>query len=244
MFDPDEYLHEYYDMLGPENTFLLDFYHEFYSTIPAFRCLLEIGGGPAIYPLISASSKASRIIFTDYHGPCRDAVKKWFADGPESYNWDPYFEYVCSKERLSCPTLTPDVLKRRLISKIDCIECCDVLSSKPLVRNEPVEYNIVSSNFCAESITDNQSMFMKAIRNIISLVRPGAHLVLSMLKSARSYRVGSHRFPAYPVDESFMERLLSQEGLTPRIVSIEADKGRDYAGIMVITARRKDDGNF
>ena len=64
-FSARAYLGEFYPNLNPENEFLLRFYHEFYSTIPKQHSLIEIGGGPTIFQLLSASRKVDEIIFSE-----------------------------------------------------------------------------------------------------------------------------------------------------------------------------------
>src|SRR5262245_17716555 len=68
-FDPKAYLREYYSCLGEENRALLRFLNQAYirifSEIDTAR-VLEFGGGPTIYQLISAAQHAVSIDFSDY----------------------------------------------------------------------------------------------------------------------------------------------------------------------------------
>src|SRR5689334_2040520 len=65
-FSPAAYLQEYYDHIGPENDELLRFFAEAFKLVPPETVMLEFGGGPTIYQLISAAVKVSTIDFTDY----------------------------------------------------------------------------------------------------------------------------------------------------------------------------------
>ena len=77
-------------------TFNLCCYHEFYRKygsdldVESAR-VLEFGGGPCIFPLISAASHVKEIVFSEYLESCREEVKLWKDKNPESHNWTPYF---------------------------------------------------------------------------------------------------------------------------------------------------------
>ena len=68
-FDPKAYLREYYSRLGEENKALLHFHCKAYACIFGevdTARMLEFGGGPTIYQLISAAKYPVAIDFSDY----------------------------------------------------------------------------------------------------------------------------------------------------------------------------------
>src|SRR5437016_4759086 len=68
-FDPIAYLREYYNHLGEENRELLRFLDQAYAYIfteIGTARMLEFGGGPTIYQLISAARYPVSIDFSDY----------------------------------------------------------------------------------------------------------------------------------------------------------------------------------
>src|SRR6266496_4879863 len=87
-FDPRAYLKEYYSHLGQENQELLHFLNEVYRRIfvelDAAR-LLEFGGGPTIYQLISAAKYPVSIDFSDYLDTNLKEVQHWLQDRPEQF---------------------------------------------------------------------------------------------------------------------------------------------------------------
>lgn len=238
-FDPADYLSEYYDYFGDENLFLMDFYHRFYQTIGPVEELLELGGGPTIYQLISASSCAKKIIFSEYLDVCRQEIIKCIKGDPESFNWDPYFEYVCKKESEAGKSFSVDTLKKRLFSRItetDIVEC-NLFSERILPEKYAKQYPVVSSNFCAESITDNENVFQSVIKKITQTIEPGGYLVMSLIRMANSYKAGDNFFPAYPVDEDYISDLLRENGCNIILIdSINAEHGRDYSGLICLAA--------
>jgi hypothetical protein len=101
-------------------------------------------------------------------------------------------------------------------------------------------YDVVASNFCAESITDSLGEWEFFLQNIASLVKPGGTLIMTTLKGAMSYSVGSFKFPAVRIDETDLSRALMKAGFSPTsmtIRSVPADRpSRHYEGLMLATA--------
>src|SRR3989338_6776464 len=100
MFSPAQYLEAFYGETdeGAEGSFLMKFFHDAYLALPDNLNILEVGGGPTIYQLISASSKAKEIIFSEYADENIAEVKKWLSADETAFNWDDYFKMVLKYE--------------------------------------------------------------------------------------------------------------------------------------------------
>ena len=67
----------------------------------------------------------------------------------------------------------------RLRSGIRDVIHCDV--TKPRVLEQvpaPAPYDCVTSHLCLEAACRDEESYMGAVRNLVSLVRPGGHVVL------------------------------------------------------------------
>ena len=76
--------------------FYLESIHEFYRDYhsnwnPETARLLEFGGGPCIYPLISAAPYVRGIVFAEYAEEGRREVELWKNDDATAHDWTPYF---------------------------------------------------------------------------------------------------------------------------------------------------------
>ena len=76
--------------------FYLESIHEFYRDYHSnwnseTARLLEFGGGPCIYPLISAAPYVREIVFAEYAEEGRKEVKLWKNDDATAHDWTPYF---------------------------------------------------------------------------------------------------------------------------------------------------------
>ena len=78
-----------------------------------------------------------------------------------------------------------------------------------------------------------------------SLVRPGGSLIVSALKGATCYSVGSRTFPAVDISEDDLTEVLVESGFPEKRVSIRtilADRpARLYAGVIMAVAVKASD---
>ena len=204
-FSPIDYLQEYYSTLEKENIFLLNFFHNTYYRFPTGGTLIEVGGGPTLYQLISASEKVSSITFTEFHRANRQACELWLKKDKGAFNWDPFLEYVKDLEGVN----TIEILEERMREKINRILPCNLFSKNPIDSNE--KFDIVSMNFCAESITNTEEDFKKTMDNCLSLLKEGGRVVMTFLAGANYYRVGKRHFPAYPLTKDYLLHFLEKE---------------------------------
>lgn len=231
-FSASKYLQEYYGVLGDENLFLMEFLHETYGIHPA-EIICDIGSGPTIYQLISASRSAHSIHVLEYLDTNRKAVQSWLNKEEGAFHWNDYFEFAARQEGLSA-----NEIENRTRKSIQSIARVDLF--------QPVDYSMlpeipsaISSHFCVESITSNAERFDFAWNNLMGLVPAGGLLVMSLLKNARHYRAGEDMFPAFPVDEEMVRSRLTSAGFENIFIrSIAAEDQRDYEGLICVRATR------
>ena len=103
-FDPKAYLN-YYSVTGDQtdrwaesSEFSLRCFHEFWSKMAKRNArVLDFGGGPAIYDLISAAPYAEEIVFAEYSEVNRKEVAAWRERSPDAHDWSPYFRFVLQR---------------------------------------------------------------------------------------------------------------------------------------------------
>lgn len=81
--------------------------------------LLEVGGGPAVMHLLSASKHVGNITFTDHMPVCLHAVEKWVHESEGAFDWGPYATFVADMEHESgSDKVEPTSILNRLRNKI------------------------------------------------------------------------------------------------------------------------------
>ena len=207
-FDSKKYLDEYHSNFSFIEKRILNFLHDFYSQLPDNRKLelLEIGGGPTVYQLISASKKVNSIVFSEFLKANRREVEKFINNSPAAFNWDKYFAYVAKLEK----NHSLENLKARLRSKIIKVISCDLNKAKPVTLRK--KFDIVSVHFCPESITSQEDKFVDYMENFFKYVKPGGWLVMGLLRQTHGYSVGKVFFPAFFIKKDYLEKLLKKHG--------------------------------
>ena len=242
-FNPRAYLQEYYSDLGGENSALLRFFVDAYKVIPHNSSLLDFGGGPTIYPLIGAANKVKEIHLYDYLQANLTEVLQWLRRKKVAFNWQPFVSATLELEK-GRPCTPSDVAERgeQIRKRITRLSRCDARLDPPL--HGPVQkYDVVVSNFCAESATDDRQQWRTFMRNITSLLRPGGKFIISALKGAHSYSVGHKIFPAVSINETDLAWGLITAGCKPESIdirSVPADRpSRYYEGLMLAVAEKR-----
>ncbi len=242
-FDPTAYLREYYGDVGEENLALLRFMIETYRELPRGGRLLDFGGGPTIYPLISAVGRVDEVHFSDYLPANLDEVRRWLSKDPAAFNWRDFVRRAIELEtEAACSEADVTRRETEIRALVTKVMRCDASRTPPI---EGVErpYDVVVTNFCAESATSDRWQWRAYVVNIVSLLRPGGVLIMSALKGAGSYAVGSRRFPAVDISEDDLIELLEETGFENKKIelrSVPADRpSRDYDGLIMAVARKE-----
>lgn len=245
VFSPRAYLREYYADIGAENLALLRFLVRSLGDISPESMLLDFGGGPTIYSMIAACARAREIHFCDFLESNLDEVQLWLRSRPDAFDWT---QFVKATLVLEGRNYSPEGVKSReneIRRKVTRVMACDANGANPL-NGISWQYDVLVSNFCAESATDDRAQWRRFVRNITSLLRPGGRLVLSALKGADSYAVGEEVFPAVFILEDDLIQVLGDAGFCQDSISIEsvpADRpSRHYQGLMLATATKSREG--
>ena len=78
------------------------YFHNFYQSYHkewdnSIAVLLEVGGGPSVYPYISAMLYVAKLYYGDYLKSNLNEVSMWKTKDPSAFNWTPYFNHVVQK---------------------------------------------------------------------------------------------------------------------------------------------------
>ena len=217
-FDPHCYVAEYYSCIGEENKFLLNFYHSVYKNMKRGVKILEFGGGPTIYQLLSASDKAAEIVFADYLECNRREVALWLNGDPKAINWDNYIEFVA---KLS----------------VTMIFVWDSHLSVILRDIGYLKFVVISTGFCLDCISQSEAEFSNSLKKLAAFLNYGGTLLLTSLLEAESYKIGDISFRSFPISEENLNRILTEIGFKINRCEItNAERSQGYKGIIAIEA--------
>jgi len=254
-FRPEEYLETYYPVLpeasvfgnaetprgvSEENLALLRFYaktqKELRSTDKALS-MLEVGGGPTIYQLISLSKLASRICFTDFLRPNLQAVENWIRTGSDK-RWVSYIRMALQYECGRVPTAREIMIREQELKRKISLARYDVLRDR-FFATAPEKFDLVSSNFCAECVSQSKTLWFQALKNMSKRISEGGYLVMTALRMASTYNIRGHVLPSTPIDEEDLLMALLDLGFSNIDVSSKDCLGKNkYNGMIYVLARK------
>ncbi|XP_073459215.1 nicotinamide N-methyltransferase-like [Aquarana catesbeiana] len=214
-FDPKKYLEMFYTVdskgqeMDKESVFLLTFMKNVFSSGRVEgNSLIEFGSGPTIYFILSACENFKQIYLTDYLEGNLKEIEKWIKGDKDAYDWSKYLKYVCDIEKHRS---TEEEKAEKIRRKVSLMKC-DVTKSNPLEPNSlpPTDCVIVSS--CLICASKNAEEFKTALKNVVSLIRPGGHLVITDYLGASYYLVGEAKFQVLSLDENIVREAVAESG--------------------------------
>ena len=193
-FQPAKFLKKYYGDSSYSES--LGFYHKAFNSLPTGLRILDYGTGPSIWTTISAATKASEIVLSDYSEVCRTALHQWLAGDREAFNWSPYFRHVVKEMEGNGEE---EVAKRQMLVRnlVKAVVKCDLTQRPPIEPGYEEPYDVVMSSYCIESVIKSNDEYRQMLAKLVSLVKPGGTLLLCGVETQEEggyYVVGDENF--------------------------------------------------
>ncbi len=233
--------------------------------------LMDVGGGPTIYQHIGPSLAVQHITHGEYLKRNRAAVRAWLTGKPGAHNWDGYLElmrtilrndrafvaFLKNAEHSLYSTVAKHARKvrtllsqktsaalRKHIRQIIHDDVVPVNVFKPLFGRPRARkhYDVVTSHFVTESATGNKSEWRRGMQHLMRSVRDDGFLVVSAIRNASWYPVGTEHLPAVRVSEDDFVRLCAEENFVVRELWVL--EGSDpahvgYDGMVLLFAQKR-----
>ncbi len=102
--------------------------------------------------------------------------------------------------------------------------------------------DIVSAYFLVESATDNRSDWRRGMGHLLGMLKPGGFFIMTAIRHAEWYRVGSEKVAAVPVDERVIGEFLQQHGIIVKKMQVLVGSNtmkHGYDGMVFIFGQKK-----
>ncbi len=178
--------------------FQMSCFHEFYELFhsrwdASSARLLELGGGPSIYPLISACPHVSEIVFSDHTASLLQEVQLWKDKDPKAHDWSDFFRYQVNKLEGKAGEEVVVEREKLLRERITSLEHCDL--TKPKVVDQQLgTFDIVSTSICIESVANTIEEFELFLRRIANVIKLRGHIVMVVSIGMSWYSVSGEMF--------------------------------------------------
>ncbi|CAH1265137.1 NNMT [Branchiostoma lanceolatum] len=171
--------------------------------------LLDVGTGPNIISVLSASKYFPEITCSDYLQSCRDELQLWLRDDPGAFDFGSYLKYLSTMEGDST---TPEDIASRMRSAVKAVLPCNVTQPNPLAPHSVEPFDVVVSSLCVDSACRTREEYCACLGNMASLVKSGGGLILMGTLNGTFYAVGREMFYNVSVDEDFLRDSLAKFG--------------------------------
>ena len=215
-FQALEYLKRYYGTPAGSYYTSLGLYHEVFQSLPAGLRVLDYGCGPSIRGAISAATKASEIVLSDYTEDCRTEVRQWLEKDPNAFDWSHYFSHVVKdlegKGEKEVEERQEEV--RRLVK---AVVHCDLTQDPPIERGYDQQYDVVMSSLCIDAVAGTREEYVQGVKKLAKLVKPGGILLLFGVEIKGEegfYVVGEKKFRAFGVSSDVTVKAMTDSGIS------------------------------
>ncbi|MFH4976863.1 hypothetical protein AB6A40_003572 [Gnathostoma spinigerum] len=199
-FDPFAYFEHYYSSAAMEDGTRLSLF-----ALPIFarviakstseeqrQTLIDIGAGPTVYSALCFRDVVKRIYLTDYTEQCLNVLSDW-VEGKCSYDWEAAINVIRRSEGVEPGVkdyVGGVVKKTREVIRAGGIYHVNVHVNPCCLRLAEQQFDILVSIFCLESACSTYEEYVRAMGNMLQLLRPGGHLILGSVLELDSYDSG------------------------------------------------------
>ncbi|XP_007259099.2 nicotinamide N-methyltransferase [Astyanax mexicanus] len=199
--------------------------------------LVEVGSGPTIHSIISASEHFQEITLSDYAERNLEEIQKWLRNEEGCFNWNPVIEYICKLEKKS-----PSEVEAKIRQRVKHILKCDVRLENPFHPENLKPADCVITSLCLEAACKDMQAYKKALAGLASLLRPNGALVMVGVLGESFYVVNQTRFSCLPLTEQNIKEYLKDVGFTVHEFEIfsgpkpENNEVSDYEAVFQLVA--------
>jgi hypothetical protein len=216
--------------------FFVDCYKEAHNSY-----MLEFGGGPALYSVISAARWCACIHFTDHSLACLAEIRRWHSQSGNAFDWSEFVHFALECERDGGMMTGERVADREALirSKMRKITYCDAFASDLLCGVGRSTYDIVANNFCLEGITQDRETWLHMVRKLSRLVAGGGQMVTTAVRNGRFWEAGSKRFSCASIGLKDLKEAYLLSGFEViQAKELDLPHRAGYDGILMVNGRR------
>ncbi|XP_035674972.1 nicotinamide N-methyltransferase-like [Branchiostoma floridae] len=198
---------------GAAMPWIMDQFHRTFTEDKHFgERLLDVGTGPTVYQLISASRVFTDIVCSDIHQGALEEIRKWKNDDTDAFDWSSALKHVSGLEGTRW-----EERQGQLRRAIKDTVFCDVHNENPLHPAVFRPFDTIISTYCLEGACFNKgrSTYKKAVKNVCSLLKPGGYIILLSYIGVTYYLKDGKKDPDnLRLDTDFVLKSLSEAGIT------------------------------
>lgn len=237
-FEASEYMNRNYSEMILEDREIIQFVVDRLekADLPqdGFRCAVDIGTGPNLYPAMLLApyiQEGGSLELIEYSSTNRDFLKKMLEDHENDEIWKHFEAAMVSRGG------------NKYRGALERAKSLATISAGSIFELPREHYDAVTSYFVSESITISRREFRQALLSLVSSVKEGGVIIVAHMVGSLGWYAGKGtRFPSLRLDMDDLEEVYSSLDVTfeMHVVDGADDKIRDgYHGMAVVVARKR-----
>ncbi|XP_063797889.1 nicotinamide N-methyltransferase-like [Pseudophryne corroboree] len=201
--------------------------------------LIDISIGSIVHHLFDISEYFKEIIILKLTEPCIMELNKWVNTRTGAFNWNHASKIVTELKGISDPDCSCEKEEKLkdTIKRIVKFDFSNENLTDPAVL-PPADCLI--SAWVLEGVCQDQQDYIKNLRKMSMLLKPGGTLILIVNLNCTYYTVGNDRLHAFNNSESFVKNTLTNEGFVidfcEKFDRKTVSDLTDHKQVMVLTA--------
>ncbi|XP_073511549.1 indolethylamine N-methyltransferase-like [Phyllobates terribilis] len=201
--------------------------------------LIDLSAGSTIHHLYAACEFFKHIIVLKGNDRCIMELKRWVDERTGAFEWGHAAKHHADLEGKSDQFQDKDVKVRTTLRHVVKCDFEKENIIKP-IDLPPADCIIIA--WFLEFISKNQDEFLKYLRKISKLLKPGGHLIILGILDATYVTSGKDKFHILKYDEDFARKALVAEGFVIDNCKVKkrtvVSDLTDYQGMLFIAAHK------
>lgn len=220
-FDSFAFLEHYlYDVR--ENTgrlqHVLQCYHSIFRSLPNDLKVLEFGSGPVIIATISAATKASEIVLSDFTDRNRKSLRLWLDGNSAAFDWSKHFRYVV-RELEEKDESEVEKRQEQVRKSVRAVAYCDLTQESPIEKEYNQMYDVVISSLVLECVANDYKEYNVLMSRLGRLVKPGGLLLIYGVENKLGFYMAGAKFRDVGIDSSIAISAMKDAGFSDLAVN-------------------------
>ncbi|XP_075047533.1 nicotinamide N-methyltransferase-like [Mixophyes fleayi] len=202
--------------------------------------LIDVSIGALIHHLYSACGFFKDICLLKFSEKCIMELNKWLNTCTGAFNWNHTSAYLAELEGCSGQCEDREI---RLKTAIKQIVICDIEKENLTDSVVLPQADCVISAWLLDFICRDHGDYIRYLRKITNLLKPGGHLILFGSLNETYCMIGQHKFHFFKYDENFAKQALTGEGFIIDHCDVLRTKTvsdlTDHEGVIFIAAHKE-----
>jgi len=175
--------------------------------------LLDLGSGPTVHNIATASAYFPNIILSEFVERNCEQLRKWVRNDPDCIDWTLFLERVARAEKRNDVEKACKEIEDRIRSSVKAVIHCDVLNDQVIAKEYTQQpFDLILTSLTLETAAANWESYSNILGRINRLLREGGKLIVIGVTMCSSWKCGDNKFHCLPLKETDIQRALQING--------------------------------